>query len=137
VARTKTVDNVVRQFTTYLPCRLTDDELRDKGSELAHARETSEKHEAASAEVRKELKDRESMLEGEVSRLARIVRDRQEQRPVCVEVRLAKKAGMVDEVRIDTGEIIATRKIADREAQADMLDVPPNGPDEIPFGHQA
>lgn len=138
MARNKSVDTVVRQFTTYLPCRLTDDELREKGQELAHSRETSEKFEAEAAEARKSLKDREALLDGEVSRLARIVRERSEQRPICVEVRLAKKAGMVDEVRVDTGEVIATRKMADREMQTEMLEVPPNGPDVIPFGrHEA
>jgi hypothetical protein len=119
----KSVDIVVRRFNTMLPCRLTDDETRERGSSLAHSREASEKHALHSAEVRKGLKEHEGILDGEVSRLARIVRERSEHREVTVEVRMTSKAGMVDEVRVDTGEVIATRKIADREAQAEMLDV--------------
>jgi hypothetical protein len=120
----KSADSVVRRFNTMLPCRLTEDELRERGSALAHAREAHERFEGEAAEARKKLKEQAELLDGDVSRLARIVRDRSEHREVTVEVRLTAKAGMVDEVRTDTGEVIANRKIADREAQADMLDAP-------------
>lgn len=120
--RRKQIDNLVRQFTTYLPCRLTDEELTERGQELAHARKASEDFSAEAATKRKELKERETELDGEVSRLARVVRDRSEQRPVLVEVRMTKKAGMVDEIRTDTGEVIHNRKMADNEAQTEMLE---------------
>ena len=138
MARNKSVDNVVRQFTTYLPCRLTEDEQRERGQQLAHQRKLVEDFAVEAGDVKKRLKEHETNLDGELSRLARVVRDRSEPRQVLVHVRLSKKAGYVDVVRTDTGEVIQTRKMASEEAQTEMLDMPPSGgADEIPFGREA
>ena len=60
------------------------------------------------------MKDDLDTQYGQVNQIARVVRDRIEQRPVEVECRLNMALGLVEEVRVDTGEIITTRNF--REA---------------------
>lgn len=120
----KSADTVIRRFVCMLPVRLSSEELRERGSMLAHQHDLADKHEVEASETKKRLKFRAETIEAEASRLAEIIRAKQEPREVEVEVRLTKKAGEVEEVRIDTGEIIITRKMLDSEAQTDLLDAP-------------
>jgi hypothetical protein len=117
-------DITIKRFDMYLPVRLSPDELRERGEALAHHRGLAERHNAQAAEVKAELKKRAESIESEISRLAAVIRGKAEARPVVVEVRLTKKPGWVEEVRIDTGEVIASRHGTPEELQTDMLDVP-------------
>ena len=115
-------DEVLRRITKLLPVALTDGELRDRGSALALTREKLETQRIESSVAKKQLKEAEEKLELETSRLAHIVRDRCEAREVPVEVRVGKRAGYIDEVRTDTGEVLHSRKMHPDEAQGDFLD---------------
>lgn len=119
-----TADNVVRRLSMMLPVRLTPDELLERGSALAHQRQVSVDHEMHAADIKKRLKERTEEISMETGRLAAIIRTKQEPREVTVEVRLAKRKGWVDEVRLDTGEVIHTRQMTGDESQTDMLEMP-------------
>lgn len=116
---------VLRRLVQVLPVQLQPDELRERGSSLARTREAAEVHEAQAKLARDELKARENELDAEMGRLARIIRDGCEYREVPVEVRLALKAGYVDEVRVDTGEVLSTRRAHDTESQGELPGLTP------------
>lgn len=120
----KSSDTVVRRYSKYLPVRLSDDELRDRGSSLAHLHKSMDELELKAAEVNAQFKDQRKIFASEAKRLSEIVRAKQEPREVAVEVRMTKKAGVVEEVRLDTGEVVLSRKMDSEEAQVDLLDIP-------------
>ena len=92
-----------------LPVALTPDEVRERGELLARELETLANMETQQTAEKKEMKDDLDTQYGQVNQIARVVRDRIEQRPVEVECRLNMALGLVEEVRVDTGEIITTR----------------------------
>lgn len=122
--KSSTTDTVVRRFEQMLPVRLVSDELRERGEMLAHSRQLAEQHALDAADIKTRLKKQAEKLEMEITRLATIIREKQEPRPVTVEVRLTKRTGQVEEVRLDTGEVVATRRMRDDETQVDMLEMP-------------
>lgn len=114
----------LRRYTAHLACELTDHQVQERGTQLAHTQQLAEQHAVEAKEVRSKLKDREDELSALLSGLARVVRERKEQRPVEVEVRPGRVPGMVEEVRLDTGDVIGTRRMTDDERQGDLLSVP-------------
>lgn len=100
---------------------LTSVELLERGEALALQeklwRERETRRKAAQDEANEELAD----IEAEQARLARIVRDKEEPRPVEVlEVRNFTE-NRVDIVRGDTGEVIRTRVMSDAERQMELV----------------
>lgn len=108
--------------TQSLPVRLTTDELLMRSDELAkkiHERDSAEREMKSAQGAAKRKID---VLELEIGRLAEVVRDRQEDRPV--EVRELKNWARLtmDTVRLDTGEIVGSRSMSRSERN-----------DELPF----
>lgn len=98
-----------------LPVTLTPDDVRERGELLARELETLTNMETQQTAEKKEMKDDLDTQYGQVNQLARVVRDRLEQRPVECECRLNMALGLVEEVRTDTGEIITTRNFRESD----------------------
>lgn len=103
--------------TLDLPCRLTEAELIDRGQSLAATREQYRDVQQAAKDAAKEFRDRLATIEAELDRLAEIVRERHEPRPVRCELRPDYQRGVVDTVRLDTGEVASSRALTEAERQ--------------------
>jgi hypothetical protein len=55
------------------------------------------------------MKSSMDSVEGRIHRIARVVNERVEERSVSVELRCNLTLGLVEEVRVDTGEIVVSR----------------------------
>jgi hypothetical protein len=89
--------------------------LLDRGQKLAQVEADLQDHQTHADQVKKELKARESQLKAERAFLANVVRARKEPRDVEVQAFLAERAGHVDDVRMDTGEVVRTRPAREGE----------------------
>jgi hypothetical protein len=95
--------------------RLSEEEVRARGELLASA---VKKHGAvveAHAAEKKAMAELEKSCTRDIARLAEIVNDRREERIVDVELRANLKTGMVDVVRLDTGELLEQRVMEEKE----------------------
>lgn len=114
--------------TQHLPVRLTTDELLLRSDELAKTIRERDEVERAMKSAQSTAKRKIDTLELDITRLAEIVRDRQENRPVEVtEVKNWLRLTM-DTVRIDTGEIVGSRSMSAyerNEALPFVADEPP------------
>ena len=110
----------------FLMCPLTDDEVQARGEALADAVRRHEKVTAENKTAKEAMKRAEETVEGEIGKLARIVNDRQEQRSVEVELRANFTLRLVEEVRTDTGEIITTRSVEERDKLRAQATLPLN-----------
>ena len=98
--------------TMNLPVRLTTDELLMRSDELAKKIRERDEAERAMKSAQATAKRKIDVLELEITRLAEVVRDRQEDRPVEVtEVKNWLRLTM-DTVRIDTGELVGSRSMS-------------------------
>jgi hypothetical protein len=93
----------------FLPVPLNLDEIRLRGEQLAQACHMKihvlTEHKARREDMKAELAD----IELEIFKLSRVLNDHVEERAVEVECRLNPALSIVEEVRIDTGELIRTR----------------------------
>lgn len=112
----------VKSKTEELPCRLTDEEVQLKSAALANAVEAMEAERDAQKEAKTEMKARMQELSNNVAELAHQVNRREETRLVEVEIQLIPNSMLVQEVRTDTGEIVATRKADPDELQTSLDD---------------
>ena len=99
-----------------LPCKLSDDDLRERADELATTVQAIENEEARQASVKAELKAKMTELVSRQSRLAQVVSRKEEYRDVKVLLELHTN-DLLAEIREDTGEIIRTRPAKDYELQ--------------------
>lgn len=108
--------------TQSLPVRLTTDELLLRSDELAKTIRERDDAERAMKSAQATAKRKIDLLELDITRLAGVVRDRQENRPV--EVREIKNWDRLtmDTIRLDTGEIVGSRSMSRSERN-----------DELPF----
>lgn len=98
-----------------LQCRLTETEHRERGQALALARGARNEAEAYRAAQAKRLKALVDDADDEVDRLATIVRNCSEPRPVeCVD---SLHGYEVVTVRLDTGEEVGRRAATDADRQ--------------------
>jgi hypothetical protein len=118
----KHAEEVLRRYQDTLPVKLSEKELRARGSELAVAQGALEQHVAKAKDVRSKQNAKKKELEAECSRLASAVRDGEEGRKVDVIVRLGRAPGFVDVIRLDTEEVIESRPMSEKEAQRDLVD---------------
>lgn len=103
--------------TRTLPVTLTDSELLERGDQLARAHQAVTDEEARQKTEKERMKDALGELEGAVRRLARIVRDKAEDRDVECRIVHDYLANAVQVVREDTGEVIESRAMSDHERQ--------------------
>jgi len=108
--------------TQMLPVKLTDDELLQKGEELADAHEELVE---ANGELKKNqdyLKNRIKGIQADISDLIRALKNKTEDREVDCEERPDYESGNMQTVRLDTGEVVYTRPLIDSEKQMQIDD---------------
>ena len=115
---------VLKLTTQLLATLLNQEELTARALELAKTVQDT----GAEVELQKSLKDQMkaklSELGAKTTRLSQVVSSGHEYRSTEVEVRMADN-GQVQEVRLDTGEIIVTRPPYDYERQQPLTPVGP------------
>jgi hypothetical protein len=98
-----------------LMTKLTHDECREKGKELAELCQKIRKAEDDEAARRKAIKENIDGLRSDQVSLATVVKEGQEYR--LVDVRIELDGETVRQARIDTGEIVFTRPATKEELQ--------------------
>ena len=124
--------------TQSLPVRLTTDELLLRSDELAKTIRERDETERAMKSAQATAKRKIDSLELDITRLAEVVRDRQENRPV--EVREIKNWDRLtmDTIRLDTGEVVGSRSMSRSERNASLFPEPaPRKADPEPEGEPA
>jgi aconitase A len=116
-----------------LKCHLSTDEIHERESRLVEqTRERGEREEALEHWKGKK-RDEQKLYEGEImslaaklTRLAKVIQEKEEARPV--EVRHFLKDANVTTVRMDTGEIVTSRPATPEELQMPLPTDPPREP---------
>lgn len=107
-----------QKFQRHMDCELTSAELHNRSREaadlMAERDRTEAEYKAAATIGRTEV----AGMDVNLRRLARIVRDGVEARPVECEARIV--GGNVEVVRLDTGEVIETRAMTAEERQTEI-----------------
>jgi len=114
----------------HLPCRLTHDELLERGDELARVQEEIMNAEARAAEIKQNLKSEMAALESRRGILAMAVRRREELRDVQCHVVLDYDRRTVAVVRSDTFEVVDSRPATTDELQQVLFPERDAGGDE-------
>jgi len=113
---------MAKTFTRTLPVLLTDRELLDRGEALALERFARNHCDADRKAAAAGFKEQLEVFEAEIDRLAGIVREKAEPRPVeCKNVRDLDR-GVIEVTRLDTGEIVESRVMTEQERQVRMFD---------------
>jgi hypothetical protein len=102
--------------TRQLMCRLTDDEQRCRGVDLAD----HQKKLAELTEKKRELGDQIKDCQAKIDRLAETVKHRQEERPVTCLLTPDYTADSMTVTRTDSGEIVAIRQLTHAERQPEL-----------------
>jgi hypothetical protein len=97
-------------------CRLNDDEFRDRASQLAATLEDLGAEESRQEMLKREMKSAPAVIEARRDQLGLVVSRCSELRPVEVEDRV-NGSDTVERIRMDTGEVIHARPLADGERQ--------------------
>jgi hypothetical protein len=113
--------DILSKSTRELPVTLTDAELATVARQLADVIEEAEQEEADQAEQKAAMKEALAGLKARQRKLASTLRRRIEYRPVEVHTLADYAAGLAREVRIDTGEVLSSRGLTDRERQPLLL----------------
>lgn len=126
-----------KTFTRTLPVLLTDRELLDRGESLALERFARNHCDAQRKAAAAGFKEQLEVFEAEIDRLAGIVREKAEPRPVeCRNVRDVAR-GVVEVMRIDTAEIVESRVMTDLERQTRIFEPDEQEPAQEAAGGQA
>ena len=110
----------LRNETRSLPVHLDDQQVLERSVELTHTIQAIEVEEDAQSALKTQMKANMAGLVAKQSRLASVVANRLEFQDVTVEILFSPDAapdGVVQEVRVDTAEILKTRGFRDDERQ--------------------
>jgi hypothetical protein len=107
---------VIDSPTRELPVKLKDAEIIARSRELAKTVQEMTREELRQKSEKDQMKSRMSELDSKVHSLSEIIASGEEYRAVEMEIRLQEN-GQVDEVRKDTGEVLASRPVKDTERQ--------------------
>lgn len=110
----------ISEHIEQLPVKLTDTELLDRGQKLAKIQSDLAEHYANEESIKKQLKSKEAALEAERSKLAGAIRSKAEPRDVRVEEWARFKSGVIEHIRMDTGEVIFSRDLMPSERQTTL-----------------
>jgi hypothetical protein len=109
-------------FTSFLPVKLTPEELKATSDTLATSVIAAEMEEEDQSDAKKAMKTRLDEKWGDVHRLAQVVREGSEQREVeCYETKIYD-LGLVRVIRSDTGESVSSRTMKDSERNVPLFD---------------
>lgn len=108
---------ISKTTTKSLPVRLSQDELRERGDTLASVIQDLNTEQKRQTDQKAQMKAKLSELEARQTQLAITISRREEDREVMVDTWYDYERGTVSEVRRDTGEEIASRRMTDDEKQ--------------------
>lgn len=111
------VSKVMKVVTRNLPCRLTEDELRQRGDALAEVVQELHAEEQRQADVKAQMKARVTELEAKQTRFAITISRKEEYRDIECDVFGDPERGVVELVRRDSGEVVETRPMTEDERQ--------------------
>ena len=118
------------RWTETLRCDLTDEEVRARADQAARTyKDAAERSEALQAHA-KEERGAIATLNAEVGQLLRAVAERAEYRPVDVKSVRNEIGGVMETVRLDTGEIVRSRPFTPDEKQIGLFPVEEQDDDE-------
>ena len=119
--------SVLKTATAQLACKLTDEEQRDRGRQLAAVLGDIQSEESRHDMLKAEMKSAMAALESKRDLLQLQVSRGEETREIKVEDRAFYTEGKVRRVRLDTEETISEREIRPEEQQAKMSLVESDG----------
>lgn len=111
-----------RKSVKALPCKLSDDEVRLRGIDLAEAAKEHIDLQDAKKVTAKVFKDRIDAINKKIFELKDAVRNAVEVREIECELQYDYYMGKVTIVRMDSGEIIEVRAMTPKETQGDLFD---------------
>lgn len=109
--------SVLKTENRSLPCKLTDEELRKAGGELAAVLDDIDTEEKGQEDEKAQMKARLTELKSRQKQLAIKVRRGEEYRQVPVAYEISEGADIVTERRLDTNEVMIIRPARDDERQ--------------------
>jgi hypothetical protein len=109
------------EYTRWLGCQLTDAEMLDRSKTMTERMNELADVKAEKAKVVREYAENIKKLEGEISRLSEAVRSGKEMRTVRCMTRKDFSNLKATVFRLDTHEVIETRKIDKSETQAELF----------------
>lgn len=109
-----------KKITMDLPCELTEEEARDRTSRLVHLLKQQDSMRRTHAETRREMKEEKDTTEGAILRTSEVIREGKEDRPVQCLIRPNPEALTVETIRLDTGEVIASRDMSKAERNLEL-----------------
>lgn len=107
-----------------LPVRLKDSELLEFGKRLAQTSTDIHNEEERQSQVKAELKAKLGSFETERTRLAGIVASGRENRDVSCDMVFDYSRLIVEVVRLDTKEVVETRRMTEAEQQRNLFKEP-------------
>jgi hypothetical protein len=116
---------VLKRLQETLATTLTQEEFNARAGKLAETHEALALEREVQKEQKAEMKLRLETLEKQRTELARVVRSRKEDRVVDVEWHADDRKGVVELVRLDTGEVFETRPMKAAEKQLDAFEPEP------------
>lgn len=112
---------IIATRTDKLWVKLTDQEMLDRGQQLARVNADISDHQSHVESVKKDLKAKEAELEAKRCYLAAVVRAQSETRDVEVQVEQdTDDRRLVQVIRIDTGAVIERRPMRTEESQEEL-----------------
>lgn len=111
---------LVAETVRLLPVALTHEELLDRARQLAECEERLREEEDRAAQVKADHKNREAAILADRSRLAAVVRTRQEPRDVQCQVRENYVRNVRTVTRTDTGATVEERALTLEERQLEL-----------------
>lgn len=112
---------VLRRSIRPLPVKLTADDIMKASMGLANVCDEIATEEGRQDSIKKSLKARVAELEARRTQLANLIRRGDEIRDVAVTTFADYEEGVARDVRMDNGEILATRPLTEKERQPDLL----------------
>ena len=116
MAKEKETRVLLKHVSRMLACKLTDDELRQSGDELAATVQEINAEADRQKSIKDDLKARLSELAARESKLSNRIMRREEYRDVQVAIEM-HDSGQVSETRLDTGQILTLRAAYEEEKQ--------------------
>ena len=111
---------LVKKTNKGLPVVLTKDVLIERAQTMSQRCKEKEEVEAEKARVMRDFGERLKQLTGEVARLSQIVSSGEEHQQVDCEEQKLMSDKLMRIVRLDTGEVVETRPLLERELQYEL-----------------
>ena len=116
------VRRVLGTRTEQLPVQLTEPEKKELGARMARLEGELREHVRRTKEIAGDMKARKDALDGDLGRVGLVLRQGYELRAIPVRHEADFAAGLVTEVREDTGEVVRERALQPQERQGTLLD---------------